>query len=699
MSKKFVALFMALAAQSSFASWDTFCDSTTLSVTPHSGTCFAKFYNDATYNFTADAQLFSYEGSKAFLNPNNDTRQNLVLLLKDRNLIRPTTNKTSPAADPDSTLAIGDASISQSNAKGTSEFIAALQTEASMSEREKSELQAARLALRDAKNITSPLGKQFQAYLSAARTFYGSDFTKALAAFYALRTSQSAWIKEAALYMEGRCLVNAAQSNAFDEGIFALEKVDKKANKEARVRFQLYLTTYPEGRYAASARGLLRRVSVLEGDKKGLIGEYSWQLRHPTSAQSYADLDQIVNEIDTMTNAFEDVKETQDPILLSVFDMAKMRAPANAEAKNKLTIEQLIKQKKVFESEPDLFNYLNASFAFYVQHNATDALKILDELSKSKTLSLSSPQPNSNLAVSVATLRALALEELKKSNEARVIWKQILAKTNDQSQRDVGQLGLAINLEQRGEIDQIFNAENAIANPLIRALVLQNTASASILRQQLKDKKLHQDLGRLAIFTLLQKDIIYGFYDDFVADFKAHKSKLGEPVYDEKGRFRTAELSTTPFSDSPAVFHWPGKVDAEDYECPNLINLASRLSKNPDAASNLICLGEFIRETDWDRVLQTAASPPSDAIGGALPQFTGSAFKRDAAYQHIFNDKTATHNEKAYALYRLINCYAPTGSNSCSNTHEALKTRRAWFAQLKKNYADTSWGKNLKIYW
>ncbi len=44
---------------------------------------------------------------------------------------------------------------------------------------------------------------------------------------------------------------------------------------DAESAFKAYLKNYPAGRYAASARGLLRRVYWLGKDRERLAGEYA----------------------------------------------------------------------------------------------------------------------------------------------------------------------------------------------------------------------------------------------------------------------------------------------------------------------------------------------------------------------------------------------------------------------------------------
>ena len=67
--------------------------------------------------------------------------------------------------------------------------------------------------------------------------------------------------------------------------------------------------------------------------------------------------------------------------------------------------------------------------------------------------------------------------------------------------------------------------------------------------------------------------------------------------------------------------------------------------------------------------------------------------------QAFWNARAAGQTDKAYALFRAINCYAPAGYNSCGGQDVEPAVRKAWFRQLKTGFADTQWGKSLQYYW
>jgi hypothetical protein len=132
------------------------------------------------------------------------------------------------------------------------------------------------------------------------------------------------------------------------------------------------------------------------------------------------------------------------------------------------------------------------------------------------------------------------------------------------------------------------------------------------------------------------------------------------------------------------------------------------LAKNPDDPLGLICLGDFVKATnpgyslgmrDYDDGDEPRAAAKGDVLGSAPSQFPGEWFSRGEAYKQVMADKHASHDLQAYALFRAIRCYAPSGHNDCGGDEVDIAVRKSWFKSLKKDYADTTWAKSLKFYW
>ncbi len=68
-------------------------------------------------------------------------------------------------------------------------------------------------------------------------------------------------------------------------------------------------------------------------------------------------------------------------------------------------------------------------------------------------------------------------------------------------------------------------------------------------------------------------------------------------------------------------------------------------------------------------------------------------------YLKVIADKQAVEEDRAYALFRAINCFAPSGFNGCGSQDIAPVQRKQWFRTLKGQYSATPWAKSLKYYW
>ncbi|WP_407364584.1 hypothetical protein HKW97_24405 (plasmid) [Pseudomonas luteola] len=121
--------------------------------------------------------------------------------------------------------------------------------------------------------LTTPDSLAFATYLTAAQNFYSGHLDSARAGFPSLAQASVPWLKEAGLHMLAR-----TQLNAFDEYGYRLPaRVDQARLAEARKGLDRYLQAYPDGLYAASARGLVRRATWLEDDLSHLANDYSVQ--------------------------------------------------------------------------------------------------------------------------------------------------------------------------------------------------------------------------------------------------------------------------------------------------------------------------------------------------------------------------------------------------------------------------------------
>ncbi|HQS70811.1 MULTISPECIES: hypothetical protein [unclassified Novosphingobium] len=148
---------------------------------------------------------------------------------------------------------------------------------------------------------------------------------------------------------------------------------------------------------------------------------------------------------------------------------------------------------------------------------------------------------------------------------------------------------------------------------------------------------------------------------------------------------------------------------SDGFPCPALAETATTLARTPADARARLCLGDFYRLNGFDDFALYRADGGEMVLGAGPDGFPGRTLGRDAIYASIIADKRAAADVRAYALYRAIRCYAPSGYNGCSGPSRTmeeleaaqvpLSTRKAWFTELKTRYPNSQWAKSLRFYW
>ena len=585
----------------------------------------------------------------------------------------------------------GEGSRCRSNRdESAADFIGQLLDTEGLSATERQSLARARLQLLDActweadkqasllpTDVQSPDAKAFVAYLRAASDFYSGRFSDAENGFNGLADNTQPWLKETALYMVARTRLNAAQQDAFDEYGSLKEDHDRAAYAGVAQAIEHYLSAYPDGRYSRSATGLLRRVHWLAGDTDKLAADYTWQLTEAGDARASASPEALIQETDNkLLTALTDA--TSSPLMTATHDLMIMRP----DLPNRLTREKLDAQKALFAHQPAMFDYLQAAFAFYVDKNPAEALKRLPK---------DVPEKLDYLAFSQQTLRGLALEAGNDLPGAQALWLKLLPLAQQPLQREQLELALAMNYERSGQLTKVFASDSPITSAQVRLILLGKVADAALLRQQI-GQGISDTEKATAQFVLLYKELLHSQYAAFADDLNT----LPEPPADTK--LGTSLGYVYDVGQTLQLFRWNGAKAESGYACPSIGEIAAALQVNDKDAKGLNCLGEFILRNGLDGI-PLDQRPDAGDLGSSEPGFKGPVFSRLNGYQTVIADSKAARDDKAYALFRAVNCYAPSGYNSCGGKDVAPAVRKGWFKQLKTTYGTTSWGKSLQYYW
>lgn len=673
-----------------------------------------------------------------FLSPGNDTRVNLSLLMVDTNravlqvktaeeedaalgygkvpfsvetfensMFKPKTGPKDSDSE-NSAAGYGFGSRCMSNDSGKADFIQAVKQSKNLSPKEQRILIEARqqltpnctatpvsqkAAAMDNPSIqgTSPLFRQFMRYIAAVKAFYDGQYNEAESGFNDLSNCDHEWLRETSCYMLGRTKLNLAQQNAFDSyGFVDLNKVDQSSLQNAEAKFSIYLGKYPNGRYAASAKGLLRRVYWLSKQTEKLADEYASQLNHPESSQNNLSLHELILETDQKLFSSVEPVQIKDPLLLATLDLSLMRT-TDTYGKKSVNFSDLQKQQPAFTGYMPLFEFLLAAHYFYVQNAAQQALKYLPD---------TIPHKMTYLDFSRLILRGLALEATKDYSGARKLWIVLLPLSKEPYQSETVQLALALNYEYSGMTEEVFKAGSPITEPKIRAILLRNTASAKLLRRVIQSKATTPQEQHIALYTLLYKDLLQGRYRDYIKDYRL--------LPKDAVQYKLTPYENPNEQSNLTIFTWSGKKSKDAYNCPSTLYIAERLAKDPRDPDGLLCLGDFVNTNHLESEYQlsepspyplSAPSPGAAVLGSSPTQFPGKLFSRGEAYRTIITNPKVTQEQEAYALFRLIWCYATSGSNHCGGQSVEESVRKSWFNTLKSRHSNTVWSKGLKYYW
>ncbi|MEO6608492.1 MAG: hypothetical protein ABIN69_08480 [Aestuariivirga sp.] len=639
--------------------------------------------------------------SMAILSPGNDTRVNLVFLLADaRGQKLPKTVSTPDgypkpslftpadwagfsaslvAPKSDDETSSGEGTVCVSFAKGSADFLAAVASDKDVTDADKATLKSAREAMicpTDASGSTTPVpaldvqsanAKDFAAYLVAVRNFYQASHFDG-AGFAALINSSQPWVREASRYMQARVALLAAQAEAFsDYGTLEKEKINPAMVKTAKDALDAYLKDYPQGAYAISATGLLRRAAWLSNDGSAQQAAYAALLaKAEVNEESLA----LINELDLKLPANAYLTEGADPLFLAVEDLREMREQLGDDGKPKpgMKAEVIEAQKSRFAENEALYDYLLAVRAWFVDKDAQAVLKLLPEKPPAAELNY--------LEFSRQLLRAAALDET--GNKADYVAMFPFAK---QPFQDITlQLALAISDERNKTISAVFEPGSLITAPEIREQVLDYIAGPILLRQQTTNKDVSPAERDTALYRLFARDLVQGHFKGFLEDITLLPPK---PEPDANGTV----------ADKFGAFRWEGSK--EGYICPDLLTTVKKLVTDAKDVQGRLCLGEFFLTTDIGDI----GTLDKDALGGTGTLFAGAPSARHDFYTDIIKDPAAKRDDKAYALFRAVHCYEPVHINGCGGKDASLAVRKSWHDELKSKYATTPWAKELHYYW
>ncbi|EMM0436364.1 hypothetical protein RVY09_000266 [Citrobacter freundii] len=577
------------------------------------------------------------------------------------------------------------------NTESVSAFFAALLADPTLTAEQRQALAQARTGLLSGatrEQIESSLAtlpadspaQSYKNYLAAAASFYAGDYASAERDFTQLAKSERPWLAETAQYMLMRAALNKSSQNSVGEyGDFDIAKINREDATQAQTQAQTYLQRFPQGLYADSARGMLRRINWYLQAWPQLAGLYEQTLQQSADARQ---LREIVIEYDNVYGmAFYEqsvVEAFPDAPLVSYIELLRaMRLDNNS--KPTLTQAQLDASKPVFEQSQKLPLWRDLQLNLWLATENYAA--IIQAVTPAQKLAV-----HDTLAFSEQVLYGEALMGQKNWSAARDFWLQLLKLSQDNEQQQYVQAKLAATLVYSGDVAAVFAPESAVTNLRFRSQILKTQASPELLRQQAIHGPNNEE-RTIALHTLLVRNLTENRFGDWLNDRKL-TSAITPPVIGDA--FDDVNLS---------IFDWNGDAAERGYTCRSLNETVTVLSKKADDAHALNCLGEFFRTTQT-HVDLWKNSAGNDVLESAISRKEPfGQFDRQSYYQQVITSPKAEVEDKSFALYRAIMCYAPSGSNECGGEEVDKLQRKGWFTQLKTQYPGSPWAQKLKYYW
>jgi hypothetical protein len=471
-----------------------------------------------------------------------------------------------------------------------------------------------------------------------------------------------------------------------------VDKRDLVSVDKADAARQQFLKAFPNGRYAASARDLSRRIAWLRGDSATLGRDYTAMLAKHAVAGQQPDL-ATIHEIDRRIMPSGNSAGVTDPTLLAVLDLMRLRPKTESYHADyegpELTSGEVAQQKQYFASQPDLFGYLQAAEAYYHRKQPREVLSLIPDAAHQARFSYTQ--------FSRQVLRGMALEAVGDRN-ARGFWLSLLPGATQPYQREAVELAIYQHDKNAGAVGRLLETGSPILHPLIRQKIIEDDAGLALLRQQATGGSTKQQ-REVSLYLLLTDELHHGLYRDFLNDQRLvgprPKEDVGYPSWSVDAYDPTYNDALLP--PPLQVFADGGSDDLK--ACPNIRTTATILAAEPDAVRPRLCLAEFIRRKGFDG-WGTAYDPTQDKfVAKARPGFPGKSFERMQVYQATLASSISSADDKAFALNRLVRCYQPAGSNSCGGDDVDKPARKAWYDRLKKDYPNSAWAKELKYYW
>ncbi|MDH5784319.1 MAG: hypothetical protein OEZ16_01765 [Chromatiales bacterium] len=332
-------------------------------------------------------------------------------------------------------------------------------------------------------------------YMHALTHFYSGNYEQAASHYMQVAQRGKGWLSQTSRYLIARSYLLAAQKEW--DSFSKLRPDQIQLLNGAYDAFNSYITHYPEGPYLNSARGLLRRVELLRGNKEIYLKLLDEALEASLVTLSYQSTlnSQDRHKVASLLNEY--TIYVQDDELTSVDRLQATLSRIDLSANRELA---------TIASELD---YLKAAIEAYEQRNIT--------------FFENNHKRNSQLDDYHGVLTARALEHAGRYSEANEAWsklKQILPYSTDV------ELAIATNIMRTGSLTDLLSSQYGIRDAILVGYLSAQCGTQE--DQKLLDADLNSSMRTLVLHDLAMRYLTTGEIHQLQALFdKYDDSALG----------------------------------------------------------------------------------------------------------------------------------------------------------------------------
>jgi hypothetical protein len=516
-------------------------------------------------------------------------------------------------------------------------------------------------------------------YISAANAFHANDWDKAKQLFALLLDSRTAWVREASLYNLIRIEIHKTHMQSTDRyGLHDVEDIDQVQAAKILPAIQRYLSEFPNGLYADSARNLKRRAYWLTRDNKNLIRSFSDAIRTIRERNDFLAAAMLAMEIDDKyPRSAPSQIEWDDPVIATSQILIRLRKPASAHKADQydpVELAAIIAHEDNFKRQNalSLYQYLLTAYDFFKEERYEAVVQGTENWKENLAQA-------DHAGFSRAALRAEALGKLKRWQDASTLLKELRELSPSPLLKDNFQLAQAQNLEASGNLARVFEPDSIIQSPVLRERLLRSSANDRLLEYVLDQQHTAAREKAVALVALLYKELLSRRYKTLLE----HQKKYGALKLDDVDGLGLLRNETVD--------------SADDFVCPKWSEVLGDLSGPRASPRALLCLGERLRTLEDSYMM--SVDRYRNELGSSDDGFNTSGLTRLSLYLAVIDDPSAGDDDKSFALRRALYCFATTGYNHCGPGDVPLEQRKAWFTKLKSRYKNSPWAMKQKYYW